>query len=71
MRRSRRPIQVLRAGRLGAPVRFCVSQRDGEEARINIDLPTAFFRQFPEMKNSPVSQELDDETIPLLQQIAS
>jgi hypothetical protein len=52
-------------------VRFCVSQRDGEEARIDIDLPAAFFRQFPEMKNSPVPQELDDETIPLLQQIAS
>src|SRR5882724_1488361 len=45
-----------RAG-LGAPVRFCVSQRDGQEARIDIDLPTSFFRQFPEMKDSPVPQE--------------
>src|SRR4029077_19473566 len=51
--------------RLGAPVRFCVSQREGEEARIDIDLPTSFFSQFPEMKDSPVPQELDDRMIPL------
>ena len=59
-----------RAG-LGAPVRFCVSQRDGEDARIDIDLPTSFFSQFPEMRDSPVPQELDDRMIPLLQKIAS
>lgn len=59
-----------RAG-LGAPVRFCVSQRDGEDARIDIDLPTSFFSQFPEMRDSPVPQELDDRMIPLLQRIAS
>ena len=59
-----------RAG-LGAPVRFCVSQRDGQEARIDIDLPSSFFSQFPEMKDSPVPQELDDRMIPLLQKIAS
>jgi uncharacterized protein (DUF302 family) len=59
-----------RAG-LGAPVRFCVSQKDGEDAQINIDLPTSFFSQFPEMKNSTVPQELDDRMIPLLQKIAS
>jgi len=58
-----------RAG-LGAPVRFCVSQRDGEDARIDIDLPTSFFSQFPEMRDSPVPQELDDRMIPLLQKIA-
>ena len=56
---------------LGAPVLFCVSQRDGEDGRIDIDLPTSFFSQFPEMKDSPVSQELDDRMIPLLQKIAS
>ena len=59
-----------RAG-LGAPVRFCVSQRDGEDARIDIDLPTSFFSQFPEMRDSPVPQELDDRMIPLLQKIAN
>jgi hypothetical protein len=59
-----------RAG-LGAPVRFCVSQKDGEEARIDIDLPTSFFSQFPEMRDSPVPEELDDRMIPLLQKIAS
>jgi uncharacterized protein (DUF302 family) len=59
-----------RAG-LGAPVRFCVSQTDGEDARIDIDLPTSFFSQFPEMKASSVPQELDDRMIPLLEKIAS
>ena len=59
-----------RAG-LGAPVRFCVSQREGQEARIDIDLPSSFFSQFPEMKDSPVPQELDERMIPLLQKIAS
>jgi hypothetical protein len=58
-----------RAG-LGAPVRFCVSQKDGEDARIDIDLPTSFFSQFPEMKDSPIPQLLDDRMIPLLQEIA-
>jgi hypothetical protein len=59
-----------RAG-LGAPVRFCVSQKDGEDARIDIDLPTSFFSQFPEMKDSSIPQLLDDRMIPLLQGIAS
>ena len=59
-----------RAG-LGAPVRFCVSQKDGEDARIDIDLPTSFFSQFPEMKDSPIPQLLDDRMIPLLQRIAN
>ena len=59
-----------RAG-LGAPVRFCVSQREGQEARIDIDLPSSFYSQFPEMKDSPVRRELDERMIPLLQKIAS
>lgn len=52
-------------------VRFCVSQKDGQEARIDIDLPSSFFSQFPEMKDSPVPRELDERMIPLLQKIAS
>ena len=55
---------------LGAPVRFCVSQKDGEDARIDIDLPTSFFSQFPEMNDSPVPKILDDRMIPLLRTIA-
>jgi len=59
-----------RAG-LGAPVRFCVSQQDGQAASIDIDLPSAFFSQFPEMRASPAPQLLDERMIPLLQQIAN
>ena len=59
-----------RAG-LGAPVRFCVSQRDGEAAQIDIDLPSSFFSQIPELHDSPVPQELDDRMISLLVKIAS
>jgi hypothetical protein len=55
---------------LGAPVRFCVSQRDGEDARIDIDLPTSFFGQFPDLDASPVPKLLDDRMIPLLVKIA-
>jgi hypothetical protein len=55
---------------LGAPVRFCVSQRDGEETRIDIDQPTSFFSQFPELHDSSVPAELDQRMIPLLEQIA-
>jgi hypothetical protein len=39
---------------LGAPVRICVSPRDGEETRIDMDLPSAFFSKFPEMRPSSV-----------------
>jgi hypothetical protein len=56
---------------LGAPVRFCVSQRDGEEeTRIDIDEPSSFFSQFPELKASDVPAELDEKMIRLLQQAA-
>jgi uncharacterized protein (DUF302 family) len=55
---------------LGAPVRFCVSQRDGEETRIDIDLPTSFFSQFPELRASSVPTELDERMLPLLESVA-
>ncbi len=55
---------------LGAPVRFCVSQRDGEDTRIDLDLPTAFFSQFPDLRESKVPEELDARMIPLLEKIA-
>lgn len=59
------------AAGLGAPVRFCVSQRDGDEGtRIDIDEPSSFFSQFPELKPSSVPGELDENMIKLLQQAA-
>ena len=56
---------------LGAPTRFCVSQRDGEQTRIDIDLPSSFFSQFPELSASAIPAELDARMIPLLERIAS
>jgi uncharacterized protein (DUF302 family) len=51
------------AAGLGAPVRICVSQRDGEDTRIDLDQVTAFFAKFPETAPSDVPQLLDDEMI--------
>lgn len=51
---------------LGAPVRFCVSQRDGEDTRIDIDRPTSFHSQFPELSASAVPAEKDARMLPLL-----
>ena len=60
------------AAGLGAPVRFQVSRRDGDdETRIDIDEPTSFFSQFPELKASDVPAELDENMIQLLQQAAA
>jgi hypothetical protein len=55
---------------LGAPVRFCVSQQDGADTRIDIDLPSAFFSQFPDLRESKVPAELDARMIALLEKIA-
>jgi uncharacterized protein (DUF302 family) len=49
------------AAGLGAPVRVCVSQRDGEQTRIDLDQVTAFFSQFPETGPSEVPRLLDTE----------
>jgi uncharacterized protein (DUF302 family) len=49
------------ASGLGAPVRVCVSQRDGEETRIDLDQITAFFSKFPETAPSDVPALLDDK----------
>jgi hypothetical protein len=48
-----------------------VSQRDCEGTRIDIDLATSFFSQFPEFSASPVPAQLDARMIPLLQRVAS
>jgi len=50
---------------------LCVSQREAEETRIDIDLPSVFFSQFPELSASPVPPQLDVRMIPLLQRVAS
>jgi hypothetical protein len=55
---------------LGAPVRFCVSQRDGENTRIDIDRPTTFHSQFPELSASSVPAEKDTRMLPLLARAA-
>jgi uncharacterized protein (DUF302 family) len=59
------------AAGLGAPVRICVSQRDGEETRIDMDLPSAFFRKFPETRPSSVPDLLDEKLIKLFEDAAA
>jgi uncharacterized protein (DUF302 family) len=58
------------AAGLGAPVRVCVSQRDGEETRIDMDLPSAFFSKFPETQPSSVPALLDAKLIEILENAA-
>jgi uncharacterized protein (DUF302 family) len=59
------------AAGLGAPVRVCVSQRDGEQTRIDMDLPSAFFSKFPEMRPSSVPALLDEKLIKILEDAAA
>lgn len=56
---------------LGAPVRVCVSQSPGEAVRIDVDEPTAFFSQFPELAKSKVPAILDRDLIGYLIEFAS
>jgi hypothetical protein len=56
---------------LGAPVRVCVSQNQGEDVRIDVDEPTAFFSQFPELNESKVPAILDKHLIDHLVAFAS
>ncbi len=59
------------AAGLGAPVRVCVSQRDGEETRIDMDLPSAFFSKFPEMRPSSVPALLDAKMVKVFEEAAA
>ena len=59
------------AAGLGAPVRVCVSQRDGEQTRIDLDQVTAFFSQFPETGPSGVPNLLDTEMVKVFQDAAA
>jgi uncharacterized protein (DUF302 family) len=59
------------AAGLGAPVRICVSQRDGEQTRIDLDQPSAFFSQFPEAGPSEVPGLLDAEMVKVFEDAAA
>jgi hypothetical protein len=48
-----------------------VSQRDGEETRIDMDLPSAFFSKFPETQPSNVPALLDETLIKLFEDAAA
>jgi hypothetical protein len=56
---------------LGAPVRVCISQNEGEDVRIDVDEPTAFFSQFSEFAESKVPAILDKDLINHLVAFAS
>ena len=55
---------------LGAPVRVCVSKQEGEDVRIDLDEPTAFFSQFPQLKESKVPAILDRDLVGYLKKFA-
>src|SRR6202158_218047 len=59
------------AAGLGAPVRVCVSQRDGEQTRIDMDNQLSFFSKFPEMKLSSVPALLNEKLTKFFQEIAA
>jgi uncharacterized protein (DUF302 family) len=59
------------ASGLGAPVRVCVSQHDGERTRIDLDLPSAFFSKFPETEASEVPRLLDARMVKILEEAAA
>jgi uncharacterized protein (DUF302 family) len=63
--------QYTAAAGLGAPVRICVSQRDGEETRIDMDQVSAFFSKFPETGQSGVPQLLDAEMVKVFEDAAA
>jgi hypothetical protein len=56
---------------LGAPLRVCVSQNEGQQVRIDLDEPTAFFSQFPELRGSKVPGILDRDLVKYLIDFAS
>ena len=59
------------AAGLGAPVRICVSQRDGEQTRIDVDQQVSFFSKFPEMKPSSVPALLDEKLTQFFEEVAA
>ena len=59
------------ASGLGAPVRICVSQRDGEQTRIDMDDQLSFFSKVPEMKPSSVPALLNEKLTKFFEEIAA
>jgi uncharacterized protein (DUF302 family) len=59
------------AAGLGAPVRVCVSRREGEQTRIDLDQATAFFSKFPEAGPSDVPGLLDTELVKVFEDAAA
>jgi hypothetical protein len=59
------------AAGLGAPVRVCVSQRDGDQTRIDMELPSASFSAFPEVQPSSVPALLDAKLVKALEDAAA
>jgi hypothetical protein len=49
----------------------CVSQNEGEDVRIDLDEPTAFFSQLPELRGSEVPSLLDRDLVKHLIDFAS
>ena len=63
--------QYSGASGLGAPVRICVSQRDGEQTRIDMDDQQSFFSKFAEMKPSSVPALLNEKLTKFFQEVAA
>ncbi len=59
------------AAGLGAPACVCVSQRDGEETRIDMELPSALFSAFPETRRSSVPALLDGKVVKVFEDAAA
>ena len=63
--------QYSGASGLGAPVRICVSQRDGEQTRIDMDDQVSFFSKFVEMKPSTVPTLLNEKLTKFFEEVAA
>ena len=63
--------QYSGASGLGAPVRICVSQRDGEQTRIDMDDQLSFFSKFVEMKPSSVPALLNEKLTKFFEEVAA
>ena len=63
--------QYSGASGLGAPVRICVSQRDGEQTRIDMDDQLSFFSKFVEMKPSSVPALLNEKLTRFFEEVAA
>src|SRR6266851_9838168 len=63
--------EYIGAAGLGGRVRVCVSQRDAEGRRIDMDQQVSFFSKFSEMKPSSVPALLDAKMIKVFEEAAA